>query len=151
MLTGAPLTLGEFRYLLANPVFAHLAERLLWRTMEGQTILWAAPERWETLAGDTVALEDRQSATPLTLTLVHPVELEGEGVLGRWQSVAADRRLMQPFNSFFARSISRTARKAHIAGALPDAPLPSSRPMRCCARRALPRATGRREGNGRTG
>jgi len=96
LLNGTPLSSGEFRYLLTNPVFAHLAERLLWRVSGEQAMLWAGPERWELLSGEPVALHN-----PLTLSLVHPVELDRDGVLGRWQSLAADRRLMQPFKQLF--------------------------------------------------
>lgn len=97
LLEGAPCSTGEFRYLCANPVFAHLAERLVWRTSERQDLLWAAPERWETLEGETVDL----SSVTLTLTLVHPVALAEDGTLGAWQALAADRRLVQPLRQVF--------------------------------------------------
>ncbi|MHB9133364.1 MAG: DUF4132 domain-containing protein [Armatimonadota bacterium] len=98
MLEGIPFTLGEFRYLLANPIFAHLAERLLWRTVEGDVILWSGPDRWERLDGTTLTLTGDCPAT-WTLTLVHPVQLGG--ALVAWQHIAADRRLMQPFKQLF--------------------------------------------------
>lgn len=101
MLNGTPLSIGEFRYLLTNPVFAHLAERLLWRTTDGCVLRWAGPQCWETLEGEVVGLDDSRTHPTLTLSLVHPVELDGAGVLGRWQSLAADHRLMQPFKQLF--------------------------------------------------
>lgn len=101
LLDGTPLTTGEFRYLLSNPIFAHLAERLLWRASDGQPLLWAAPGRWETLDGDALALGDMQQPAALTLTLPHPVDLQRDGVLARWQALAAERRLLQPFKQLF--------------------------------------------------
>lgn len=98
MLDGTPLAVGEFRYLLANAVFGHLAERLLWRTAAGEYLLWAGPDRWETLAGAPVSLTEQ---APLTLTVAHPALLAGDGVLAAWQSLAADRRLVQPFKQLF--------------------------------------------------
>ena len=97
MLEGTPLTAGEFRYLLGNPVFAHLAERLLWQTADGEPFLWAGPERWETLHEVNLALDQ---LTP-TITLVHPARLARGGVLSAWQARAADRRLTQPFKQLF--------------------------------------------------
>jgi len=97
MLEGTPIAAGEFRYLLTNPIFAHLAERLVWRTSDGASFLWAGPDRWETLHGEPVELKD----TGLTLTLVHPVALSRDGTLGGWQSLAADRRLVQPLRQLF--------------------------------------------------
>lgn len=104
MLVGTPINAGEFRYLLSNPIFAHLAERLVWRTSHDASFLWAGPERWETLAGEPVELQ----AASLTLTLVHPVALSRDGTLGAWQSLAADRRLMQPIRQLF--------REVYVAG-----------------------------------
>jgi len=97
MLEGTPLTAGEFRYLLSNPIFAHLAERLVWQTLDGVSFLWAGPERWETLEGEPVALP----AGHASLMLVHPVALSRDGTLGAWQSLAADRRLVQPLRQLF--------------------------------------------------
>ena len=101
LLDGTPVSLGEFRYLMSNPIFAHLAERLLWRAADGPPFLWAAPGRWETLDGEAIALTGAHYPASLTLTLPHPVALERDGVLGLWQARAADRRLMQPFKQLF--------------------------------------------------
>ncbi len=100
MVEGTPFTLGEFRYLMSNPVFAHLAERLLWQTADGEIILWAGPERWDMQDGTPVSLP-RGREGGLTLTLPHPVALAASGVLRAWQSLAADRRLVQPFKQLF--------------------------------------------------
>lgn len=54
MLDGAPMTAGQFRFLLTNPLFSHLAERLVWQVTGGAPFLWAALERWETLDGTLV-------------------------------------------------------------------------------------------------
>jgi len=97
MLEGTPIATGEFRYLMSNPIFAHLAERLVWRSSDGSPFLWAGPDRWETLYGGPVGLKD----AALTLALVHPVALSRDGTLGAWQSLAADRRLVQPIRQLF--------------------------------------------------
>ncbi|MHB9110681.1 MAG: DUF4132 domain-containing protein [Armatimonadota bacterium] len=104
LLEGTPLPVGEFRYLLSNPIFAHLAERLVWRSSEGASFLWAGPDRWETLQGEPVELK----GAALTLALVHPVALSRDGTLGAWQSLAADRRLVQPIRQLF--------REVYVAG-----------------------------------
>lgn len=96
MVDGAPLILHRFRHLYHHPLFAHLAERLVWRTPTGETVLWSGPERWETCEGSVVALDDG-----FTLTLVHPLTLAREGALMAWQLLAADRRLQQPFKQLF--------------------------------------------------
>jgi len=96
MLDGTPFTAGEFRYLLNNPVFSHLAERLLWQTSAGEHFSGAGVERWETIAGTAVDL----ATMPLTITLVHPARMARD-VLTAWQSLAADRRLTQPFKQLF--------------------------------------------------
>ncbi len=96
LLDAVPFTTGEFRYLLANPIFAHLAERLVWQTPDGVTLAWAGPEHWETAAGDATALTD-----VLTLIPAHPVTLAREGTLTGWQMYAADHRLTQPFKQLF--------------------------------------------------
>jgi len=104
MLEGTPIAAGEFRYLLSNPIFAHLAERLVWQSSDGETFLWAGPDRWETLSGEPVELK----GAALTLALVHPVALSRDGALGAWQSLAADRRLTQPIRQLF--------REIYVAG-----------------------------------
>jgi hypothetical protein len=96
LLNATPFTTGEFRYLLANPIFAHLAERLVWQTPDGVGVAWAGPERWETVDGTPVDLAD-----VLTLALAHPVLLARDGVLTAWQTRAADHRLVQPFRQLF--------------------------------------------------
>lgn len=96
MLDGAPMTAGQFRFLLANPLFSHQAERLVWQVTGGEPFLWAAPERWETLDGTPVAPADG-----LTLALVHPIALSAAGGLTAWQELAAGRRLVQPFKQLF--------------------------------------------------
>jgi len=101
LLDGCPFTIGEFRYLLANPIFAHLAERLVWRTGSGETIFWTGPGRWETLEGSPVPLATDDGFAVLTLALVHPVTLAALGTLANWQMLAADRRLTQPFQQLF--------------------------------------------------
>ncbi|MHB9023733.1 MAG: DUF4132 domain-containing protein [Armatimonadota bacterium] len=101
MLAGTPFSLGEFRYLQANPVFAHLAERLLWRTAEGRVFIWTGPERWETLAGEGITLSAEGARATWTVSLVHPIALAGENALVPWQLYAADHRLMQPFKQLF--------------------------------------------------
>lgn len=100
MVLGRPLAAGEFRYLLANPVFAHLAERLVWQTAGGAAVLWAGPERWEDVDGTPVDLF-RDGGGSLTLALAHPALLDRDGTLRRWQAVAVDRRLLQPFKQLF--------------------------------------------------
>lgn len=94
MLAETAVPVGQFRYLLANPVFAHLAERLVWRTATGVSVIWAGEGRWEDVVSTPVALEDG-----FTLTLAHPITLGAE--LKRWQSRAADIRLQQPFRQLF--------------------------------------------------
>jgi hypothetical protein len=95
-LEGMPVSTGQFRHLLENPIFAHLAERLLWRTPDGRDLLWAGPGRWETLDGTAV-----EPSAALTLTLPHPVLLARDGTLAAWQLLAAERRLVQPFKQLF--------------------------------------------------
>jgi hypothetical protein len=99
LLDARPLSGGEFRFLLTNPIFAHLAERLVWQTADGETLLWAGPERWETVAGEPYALLHAPAA--LTLTLAHPSALAHTRQLLAWQAIAADRRLQQPFKQLF--------------------------------------------------
>ncbi len=100
MLESTPFAGREFTYLLANPIFAHLTERLLWRTADGREALWSGPGCWETLRGEQLALATTGDI-PLTLTLAHPAQLAREGSLPDWQLVAADRRLVQPFKQLF--------------------------------------------------
>lgn len=99
LLDRRPLAWGEFRYLLANPLFAHLAERLVWQSADGVAFLWAGPDRWETADGDAIDLAGMDGS--FTVTLAHPVSLAQGGMLVRWQAIAADRRLMQPFKQLF--------------------------------------------------
>jgi hypothetical protein len=101
MLNGTPFAVGEFRYLLTNPIFAHLAERLLWRTAEGRVFIWTGPERWETLAREQVTLAGERERATWTISLVHPIALAQESALVPWQLYAADHRLMQPFKQLF--------------------------------------------------
>jgi hypothetical protein len=101
MLESRPMALGEFNYLLHNPIFAHLAERLLWQTSCGDIILWAGPDRWETCAGERVDLEASAKNGLFFLQVVHPLPLVRAGTLVVWQSLAADRRLAQPFKQLF--------------------------------------------------
>ncbi len=102
MLDGAPMPAGQFRFLLANPLFSHLAERLVWRGAGGDAFLWAAPDRWETLDGDPV-----EPTEGLTLSLVHPITLSADGRLAAWQQVAAERQLVQPFKQLFREVYAR--------------------------------------------
>jgi len=101
MLEGRPLSVGEFRYLLANPIFAHLAERLVWQNAAGEALLWAGPDIWKTCEGKRIDLSDAGKQAPMTLTVAHPITLAQAGALVDWQSVAVDRRLMQPFKQLF--------------------------------------------------
>jgi hypothetical protein len=101
MLESTPFTLGEFRYLMHNAVFAHLAERLLWRLADGRTVLWSGADCWQTLDGAHLALCEATQDPALTLMPVHPIQLSLEGTLVPWQECAADRRLMQPFKQLF--------------------------------------------------
>ena len=101
MLEARPLSVGEFRYLLANPIFAHLAERLVWQNAAGEALLWAGPDIWETCEGRRIDLSDAGKQAPMTLTVAHPITLAQADVLVNWQSVAVDRRLMQPFKQLF--------------------------------------------------
>ncbi|MEI7834089.1 MAG: DUF4132 domain-containing protein [bacterium] len=94
MMAETPVPVGQFRYLLANPVFAHLAERLVWRDAAGVALLWAGEGRWEDVSSAPVALD-----AGFTLTLAHPITLGTE--LKCWQSRAADIRLQQPFRQLF--------------------------------------------------
>ena len=97
MVNEQPLLAGVFLTLLTNPVFAHLAERLLWCCPDGRCMLWNGPDRWETLTGECVRFTD----AALTLLVAHPIRLLRQQTLQAWQSVAADRRLVQPFKQIF--------------------------------------------------
>lgn len=108
LLRGQPFGAGEFRYLLQNTVFAHVAERLVWQTGQGQTVLWSGEGRWETCAGAPVELADA-----LTLTVVHPVTLALADTLTSWQGVAADRRLVQPFKQLFREVYTAEGEAGH--------------------------------------
>lgn len=98
MLTARPLSLGQFRHLYTHPVFAHLAERVVWGLPDGSTMLWAGPGQWESLTGDAVDLTGDVDA--LTLTVLHPIRL-AESDLAAWQAIAAERRLVQPIRQLF--------------------------------------------------
>ncbi|HEX2950531.1 MAG TPA: DUF4132 domain-containing protein [Armatimonadota bacterium] len=99
LLDSHPISYGEFRYLLANPIFAHLAERLVWQTADGDSFLWAGEDRWETLEGRCLPLST--GGETLTVTLAHPIDLADAGELVPWQALAADRRLVQPIKQLF--------------------------------------------------
>ena len=111
MLASRPLALGEFTFLLANPIFAHLAERLVWQTSQGNTILWSGPERWETCDGTPVDFRVGEHAL-LFMQVAHPVLLVQAHTLVAWQALAMDRRLVQPFKQLF--------REVYLAGDHPE-------------------------------
>lgn len=99
MLEGQPISSGEFRYLLDNPIFAQLAERLLWRRADGTTFIWTAPGNWRSIDEQIVDLSDKNAL--FSLTIAHPITLAQQQQLTAWQMYAADRRLVQPFRQLF--------------------------------------------------
>jgi hypothetical protein len=98
MVEQCPIAVDEWRYLLANPAFAWLAERLVWHSGGGDTFLWTAPERWECLGGMAMPVE----ALPghMSLVVAHPAALAPDVLVG-WQAIAAARPLKQPFRQLF--------------------------------------------------
>ena len=98
MLSEQPIIAGEFNTLLANPIFAHLAERLIWQTADGNYYLWSASGKWETSEEELIAPADNAA---LTFCIAHPIHLAKHKILAKWQSLAADRRLIQPFKQLF--------------------------------------------------
>ena len=100
LVEARPISSGEFRYLFNNPLFASLAERLVWLTSRGDSFLWAGPERWETADGRPCS-PFRADDAPLTLLVAHPVMLAETGSLIAWQLAAARHRLTQPFKQLF--------------------------------------------------
>lgn len=99
MLEGQPISSGEFRYLLDNPIFAQLAERLLWQLADGTTFIWVAPGNWRTIDEEMVDVNDKNAL--FSLTIAHPITLSQQQQLTAWQMYAADRRLVQPFRQLF--------------------------------------------------
>lgn len=98
MLTQQPIMSGEFLTLLANPIFSHLAERLIFHTADGRVFIWNASDIWETIDGEPVSLS---GVDTMTICITHPIFLSQNKILCAWQSLAADRRLIQPFKQLF--------------------------------------------------
>ncbi len=101
MLAARPISVGEWRVLWHNPIFAHLAQRLIWQTAEGTTFAWVGPERWERVNGEPVNLDVQDPLLPVTLILPHALTLAESGELTSWQAWAATQRFVQPFKQLF--------------------------------------------------
>ncbi|HEY3377351.1 MAG TPA: DUF4132 domain-containing protein [Armatimonadota bacterium] len=114
LIEASPMTSGEFHYLLANPIFAHLAERLVWQLGDGATLLWAGPDRWMTAQGEAIAPFFPADRSTLSITLAHPITLARARQLVTWQTRAADQCLMQPLKQLF-REIYTAEGEAGVA------------------------------------
>lgn len=99
MNTGFVYNIGIFSEMMKSPVFAHLAERIVWKAGDGREFASAGEGRWKMLDGENVWFTGFDA--PFTVYPVHPIELHSAKTITAWQSWAVDNRFTQPFRQIF--------------------------------------------------
>ncbi|MEI6519832.1 MAG: DUF4132 domain-containing protein [bacterium] len=99
MNTGFVYNIGVFSEMMRSPIFAHLAERIVWKAGDGREFTSAGEGHWKMLDGENVWLTGFDA--PFTVYPVHPIELHNAKTITAWQSWAVDNRFTQPFRQIF--------------------------------------------------
>jgi hypothetical protein len=99
MNTGFIYNIGTFCEMMKSPIFAHLAERIVWKSGDNREFASIGEGRWQMLSGENIWMTGFDA--PFTVYPVHPVELHQEKTIAAWQSWAVDNRFTQPFRQIF--------------------------------------------------
>ncbi len=99
MNSGFVYNISSFNELLKSPIFAHLAERIIWKAGDGREFTSVGENMWKMLNGDNMWLTGIDA--PFTVYPIHPIELHNNKTIAGWQRWAVDNRFTQPFRQIF--------------------------------------------------